>query len=338
MTESPVLAVQDLYKAFVSRASFNPLDHTIVPAVDGISFTIAKGETVAFVGESGCGKSTLARLVLHLYQPDKGKIMLLGTEVQGLSERAFRPHRRHVQMVFQNPLLSFDPMQSIGGSIRETMRLRSSKDDADPELANLLIEVGLSPKFANLRPRNVSGGELQRAGIARALAAYPDLVVLDEPTSALDMSIQGQVLSLLRDLQTKRGLSYLLASHDLRMVRMVANRVVVMYLGQIVEEAPAVDLFREPRHPYTLALTNANRLGRRGSARSDGLVRLRGSLRYPAKEYKGCRLVGRCPFAEERCKEPQELIEIAPGHRSRCWKSATGELPTGVALEELSSP
>ncbi len=337
MTNAPVLAVQDLHKAFVSRASFNPLDHTVVPAVDGISFTIAKGETVAFVGESGCGKSTLARLVLHLYRPDKGKIRLLGTEVQGMSERSFRPHRRHVQMVFQNTLLSFDPMQTIGGSIRESMRLRPSSGDTGQELAGLLVEVGLSPKFANLKPRNVSGGELQRAGIARAIAAYPDLVVLDEPTSALDMSIQGQVLSLLAELQAKRGLSYLLASHDLRMVRMVANRVVVMYLGQIVEEAPAAEIFREPRHPYTLALTNANRLGRHGSTRSDDLVRLRGSLRYPAKDYKGCRLVGRCPFSVERCTQPQELLEIAPGHYSRCWRSATGELVTADAVEEPTS-
>jgi oligopeptide/dipeptide ABC transporter ATP-binding protein len=328
MTNSPVLAVRDLHKAFVSRASFNPLDHTFVPAVDGVSFTIAKGETVAFVGESGCGKSTLARLVLHLYRPDKGKITLMGTEVQGLSERAFRPHRRHVQMVFQNPLLSFDPMQTIGGSIREAMRLRPSIPDTGAELANLLIEVGLSPKFANLRPRNVSGGELQRAGIARAIAAYPELVVLDEPTSALDMSIQGQVLSLMRELQAKRGLSYLLATHDLRMVRMVANRVVVMYLGQIVEEGPADELFRQPRHPYTLALTNANRLGRHRSSRADDVIRLRGSLRYPPKDYRGCRLVGRCPLAVDRCTEPQELLEVGPQHHSRCWRSATGELVT----------
>ena len=325
-----VLQVDSLVKSFSARSVLNPLNVRRIPAVDGVSLTIGRGETVAVVGESGSGKSTLGRLVMKLLRADSGWISLVGRDIQGLSDAAFRPLRRHVQMVFQNPLMSFDPFYSIGASIRETLRLRRDGEAGDRQVDMLLHEVGLTPRFAKLRPRSVSGGELQRAALARALAPYPELVVLDEPTSALDMSIQGQVLSLLRDLQQERGLSYLLATHDLRVVQMVAHRVVVMYLGQVMETAPTRELFAKPLHPYTLGLFYASDLAGRSEA-SDRKYRIRGALSYPAAGYAGCRLVGRCPLAMDRCKEPQELVTVAPGHAVRCWRAAAGETAGGVS-------
>ena len=326
----PILQVDSLAKSFSARSMLNPLNVRRIPAVDGVSLTIGRGETVAVVGESGSGKSTLGRLVLKLLRADSGRISLLGREIQNLSDAAFRPLRRHVQMVFQNPLTSFDPFYTIGASIRETMRLRRDGDTSERDVTSLLHEVGLAPRFARLRPRTVSGGELQRAALARALAPYPELVVLDEPTSALDMSIQGQVLSLLRALQQERGLSYLLATHDLRVVQMVAHRVIVMYLGQVMETAPTPELFARPLHPYTLGLFYARDLAGRSEA-SDRKYRIRGALSYPPPGYAGCRLVGRCPLAMEICKEPQELVTVAPGHQVRCWRAAAGETSGGMA-------
>jgi oligopeptide/dipeptide ABC transporter ATP-binding protein len=295
-----------------------------IPAVDGVTFSLARGRTTALVGESGCGKSTLARLILHLYRPSSGRIALLGTEVQALSERAFRSFRRNVQMVFQNPLASFDPMYTIGSSISEVAKLSASGEEPR-RLAELLDEVGLSTRFAQLKPRDVSGGELQRAAVARALACHPALVVMDEPTSSLDMSIRGQVLSLMRDLQARHSLSYLIATHDLRTVRMLADEVIVMYLGQIVERGPTKEIFGNPQHPYTLGLLYAEDLGSR-SEEGDRTIKIRGTLRYPDPEYEGCRLVDRCPAAIERCREPQQLRETSPGHLVRCRRAPGGEL------------
>jgi peptide/nickel transport system ATP-binding protein len=326
----PVLDVESLVKSFSARSVLNPLNVRRIPAVDGVNLTIGRGETVAVVGESGSGKSTLGRLVLKLLRADSGRISLVGREIQHLSDAAFRPLRRHVQMVFQNPLMSFDPFYTIGASIRETMRLRRNGEVDDRQVSQLLHEVGLAPRFARLRPRSVSGGELQRAALARALAPYPELVVLDEPTSALDMSIQGQVLSLLREMQRERGLSYLLATHDLRVVQMVAHRVVVMYLGQVMETAPTRELFARPLHPYTLGLFYARDLAGRSEA-SDRKYRIRGALSYPPPGYTGCRLVGRCPLALEKCKEPQDLVTVAPGHAVRCWRAAAGETSGGTS-------
>jgi peptide/nickel transport system ATP-binding protein len=325
-----VLQIDALVKSFSARSALNPFTVRRIPAVDGVSLSVGRAETVAVVGESGSGKSTLGRLVLRLLRPDSGRITLVGRDIQNLTDAAFRPLRQHVQMVFQNPLMSFDPFYTIGASIRETMRLRRSGGTGDAQVGELLDEVGLTPRFAHLRPRSVSGGELQRAALARALAPYPELVVLDEPTSALDMSIQGQVLSLLRDLQQERGLSYLLATHDLRVVRMVSHRVEVMYLGQVMETAPTRELFAQPLHPYTLGLLYASDLAGRSEA-SDRKYRIRGALSYPPAGFSGCRLVGRCPFAVERCKEPQQLVAVGPHHSVRCWRAVAGEISGGMA-------
>jgi oligopeptide/dipeptide ABC transporter ATP-binding protein len=329
-TPTNVLEVDALVKSFAARSVLNPLSVRRIPAVDGVSLTVGRAETVAVVGESGSGKSTLGRLVLKLLKSDSGRIRLVGREIQNLSDSAFRPLRRHVQIVFQNPLTSFDPFYTIGASILETMNLRRDGDSGGRQIGQLLHEVGLAPRFAKLRPRAVSGGELQRAALARALAPYPELVVLDEPTSALDMSIQGQVLALLRDLQHERGLSYLLATHDLRVVQMVAHRVVVMYLGQVMETAPTRDLFAQPLHPYTLGLFYASDLAGRTEA-SDRKYRIRGALSYPEPGYAGCRLVGRCPLAVDKCREPQALVTVKPGHSVRCWRAAAGETSGGTS-------
>jgi oligopeptide/dipeptide ABC transporter ATP-binding protein len=323
-----VLEVQSLRKTFRQRRSPGRGRRTTT-AVDGVSLTLERGRTIALVGESGCGKSTLARLILHLHQADSGRIVLLGREVQGLSEREFRPYRRHVQMIFQNPLASFDPMYTTGSAIAEVMKLLPPAERDESRIGELLTEVGLSPRFAKLKPRQVSGGELQRAAIARALAAHPDLVVMDEPTSALDMSIRGQVLSLMRDLQARHSLSYLIATHDLRTVRLVADEVIVMYLGQIVEQGPTAEIFDNPRHPYTIGLLYAENLAARTPER-DSTIGIRGALRHPDPDYQGCRLVGRCPAAVERCREPQPLAEIAAGHLVRCTRALSHELEGGL--------
>jgi len=318
-----VLEVEAVRKTFRQSAGI-ARGMRAIAAVDGVDLRLERGRTVALVGESGCGKSTLARLILRLHKPDSGRIRLLGHEVQDLSERAFRPLRRHVQMVFQNPLGSFDPMHTIGTSVAETMRLRANGGSTEGAVGELLTEVGLSPRFAKLKPRAVSGGELQRAAIARALAPHPDLVVMDEPTSALDMSIQGQVLSLLKALQERHGLSYLIATHDLRTVRLVADEVMVMYLGQVVESGPTEEILTRPTHPYTRGLLYASDLTGRTDEK-DRTVRIKGAVRTAEPGFRGCRLVDRCPVAAERCREEQELTEVGPGHRARCWRAVTGE-------------
>ena len=320
----PILDVRDLRKSFKSPGRLGG-QRRRVQALDGVSLSVPEGATVAIVGESGCGKTTLARTVAHLTRPDSGTIRLLGNEVQDLNDSGFRPYRRHVQMVFQNPLGSFDPLYSIGASIAEVAKLRPDGGRLDARIADLLAEVGLSPRFAKIKPRQMSGGEQQRAAIARALAARPELVVMDEPTSALDMSIQGQVLRLMHDLQQRHKLSYLISTHDLRSVGLVSHTVIVMYLGQIVEQGPTETVLERPSHPYTRGLLHAHDLARR-TARKDDAVRIRGTLKYPDAGYTGCRLVGRCPFEQEKCREPQALAPVGPDHTARCWRVAAGEI------------
>ncbi len=324
--ETPILELRGVRKTFAPRGRLARRHKSAVAAVDGVDLTLRRGTTTALVGESGSGKSTLARLVLRLHDADAGQILFDGQEVQDLDDARFRPFRKRVQMVFQNPLTSFDPVHTIGASIRETLRLARPEGDVDARVGELLTEVGLSPRFAGLRPRDVSGGELQRAGIARALAVVPDLVVMDEPTSALDMSIQGQVLELLARLQQRHALTYLLVTHDLRTVRMIADRVVVMYLGQVVEEGPTEQVFGDPRHPYTRGLLYAHDLAAR-TEEGDRDVRIRGSLRTPRPGEEGCRLLGRCPLGDEgRCSQPQPLSELGGDHRARCWRAAEGQI------------
>lgn len=302
---TPVLSVRSLRKEFVIRGKAGSGRKTIVP-VNDVSFDILPGRTMALVGESGSGKSTLARMIMRLYKPEGGTISIDGAEIQSLSRRDLRPLRRQFQMVFQNPLLSFDPSMTIGDSIAEVLRLsgRLSREERTRRIGELLTDVGLSPSFADLRPRGVSGGELQRAALARAISVYPKLLVLDEPTSALDVSIQGQVIALLERLQKERGMAYLFATHDLRVVRLTSHDVMVVYRGRVVERATTDEIFRDARHPYTLSLFAAEGVTGAGHSGASGR--------------------GTCPLGEGECDESDHLVEVSATHWVRCWRAYEG--------------
>lgn len=302
----PVLAVRGLRKQFTIRGRRSSGKKTITP-VDDVSFEIMPGRTMALVGESGSGKSTLARLIMRLYNSDGGLIAIDGVEIQALGRRQLRTIRNQFQMVFQNPLLSFDPSMTLGASIAEVHRLAGNRTAAQrrADIAQLLTDVGLSPAFADLRPRGVSGGELQRAALARAISVYPRLLVLDEPTSALDVSIQGQVLALLATLQRERGMAYLFATHDLKVVRLTSHDVIVLYRGKIVERATTQEMFDEPRHPYTLSLFAAERAAQPSSIDAG-------------------RVAGVCPLADGACDGDNHLLEITAIHWVRCWREYEG--------------
>jgi len=304
-SENPVLTVRSVRKQFVIRGKAGSGRKVIVP-VDDVSFDILPGRTMALVGESGSGKSTLARLIMRLYRPESGVILIDGVEIQALSRRQLRPHRHKFQMVFQNPLLSFDPSKTIGSSIAEVMRLsgRLPRKVRDQAIGDLLTDVGLSPAFAHLRPRGVSGGELQRAALARAISVYPRLLVLDEPTSALDVSIQGQVLALLDRLQQDRGMAYLFATHDLRVVRLTSHDVMVVYRGKVVERASTDEIFGGARHPYTLSLFAAE------GVRAHDVPILAGS--------------DVCAFGDDDCAGENHIVTVSPTHSVRCWREYVG--------------
>lgn len=299
----PVLSARGLRKEFRVRGAGR------VVAVDDVSFDVASGRTTALVGESGSGKSTLLRLIMGLHRPHGGVVELDGVRLFDLRGRRLRRQRASYQMVFQNPLLSFDPVYTIGASIWEVMRLAPEQPaDRVAAIADLLISVGLSPDFAELRPRQVSGGELQRAAIARAMSVHPKLLVLDEPTSALDVSIQAQVLALLASLQRERGMAYLLATHDLAMVRRISHDVVVLFGGRLVELASTSELFRNPMHPYTGSL----------------LATERGVETVADAVVPAVRIADGCPLTGTPCPEPLHLVETSPGHLVRCWLGYEG--------------
>jgi oligopeptide/dipeptide ABC transporter ATP-binding protein len=287
-----------------------------VRAVDHVSLALSRRTTVAIVGESGCGKSTLARLLLNLEQPDSGSVNFQGEPLGTMSRAETQDYRRAVQMVFQHPQESFNPMLTIRSSLRDALRLRDDlssrkKDDAVHEL---LVRVGLDPSIGERWRRELSGGELQRAALARALGSQPVFLVLDEPTSALDASIRGQIVELLMRLQEDSGLGYMLITHDMRLVHMMADHVRVMYLGQIVEEGPP-SVLQDSLHPYTRSLIKAAFL-------EDGRVRaaIRGEVAEMPAGYEGCRFYPRCPFGTQECLQPQVLEEASPGHDVRCWR------------------
>lgn len=327
MNNLALLEVKELVKTY--RVQHGLFRRGVLTAVANVSFEVRRGETLALVGESGCGKSTIGRCLLGLTHPDGGAIRFQGQEIQQLSPGQFRPYRRHLQMVFQDPLGSFNPVMKISRALLEPLRLRQelSETERRAEVVKLLEHVKLEGRFANLYPRQMSGGQLQRVGIARAIAPQPELIFLDEPTSALDMSIRGQIVNLLLDLQQEQNLSYVLVTHDLRLVRSMADRVIVMYLGQIVEEGRVEELFTQPLHPYTRGLLAATLVGQRQNT-----LQLKGEVLALSPGYAGCRLYARCPFARPRCaEEPQELRPLAPGRRVRCWRSE--EIQTELAVE-----
>lgn len=295
-------------------------------AVDGVSLSVERGEAVGLVGESGCGKSSLGRAVLRLEPWQSGDVLLDGASVRDLKGSALKAFRRRAQMIFQDPFGSLNPRLSVGGAIDEVLRVHGARD-ADQRRARceaLMNDVGLRPEHLSRYPHEFSGGQRQRIGIARALAVKPDLLVADEPVSALDVSVQVQVLNLLRDIQRERGIALLFVAHDLAVVRYICQRVCVMYLGRLVETGPAGEVYGLPRHPYTAALLAAipdvdKGLKRReASAASSGGESATDAI-STGRPAKGCSFAPRCPLARERCREETPALrEIAPGRQSAC--------------------
>ncbi|MFX4285603.1 ABC transporter ATP-binding protein [Janibacter sp. G349] len=307
-----------------------------VYAVDGVDLQIRRGETYGLVGESGCGKSTLGRAILHLEPATDGTVTFDGEPISTLTGEALRSRRKDLQMVFQDPMGSLDPRQSVEALLVEGMKAHGiAKDakEAEPRLRQLLADVGLPPAALKKYPHEFSGGQRQRIGIARALSVDPELIVADEPVSALDVSVQAQVINLMSDLQDEYGLTYLVIAHDLAVVRHISDRVGVMYLGGIVEEAPADDLYATPLHPYTRALLSAVPVPDPVVEDTREQILLSGDLPSPANPPSGCRFHTRCPWRQEtRCdtERPQlRVVSDAAEHKVAChWAEqiASGEI------------
>lgn len=313
----PLLALRDLKVHF----HLSGRGKRVVKAVDGVTIDIYSGETLGLVGESGCGKSTLGRAILRLTDPTSGQVLYRDHDLAHLSKKAMREHRRHLQIIFQDPYASLNPRMTVGqivGEPLETFRLARGRE-AEQRVQELLETVGLSKRFIKRYPHEFSGGQRQRIGIARALAVDPEFIVADEPISALDVSIQAQIMNLLQKLQREKNLTYLFISHDLRAIRHVSNRVAVMYLGKLVEIADAKTIYAEPLMPYTRALISAVPVpDPKIEARRRRIV-LEGDVPSPINPPPGCRFHTRCPYMIQACKEVvPTLVEIRPRHFAAC--------------------
>jgi peptide/nickel transport system ATP-binding protein/oligopeptide transport system ATP-binding protein len=335
----PVLEARELRKHFVVSRDLLGRPRARVAAVDGVSFALAAGETLAIVGESGCGKSTVGRLLMRLIEPGSGRILLDGQDVTALGHEAMRRRRRDIQLVFQDPYASLNPRMTIAQTVAEPLALHGIVPAAGrrARVEELLRLVGLRADHADRYPHEFSGGQRQRAVIARALASEPRVIVCDEAVSALDVSIQAQILNLLKDLQHRLGLALIFISHDLSVVRHVADRVAVMYLGKLVELGTAGQVFSRPRHPYTRALMAAipiPRPGARGRGHPDAL---KGDLSSPIDLPPGCRLHPRCPHARPDCdRVAMDLLAEPDGHANACayWR----DLPPAEAQARPAAP
>ena len=319
MNMDTLLEVKNLRKAFAVTSG--PLEgkKLRLQAVDGLSFTLAKGETLGVVGESGCGKSTAAKLLMRLFDADEGEALYQGVDLLKLSRRQLRPYRRKIQMVFQDPYSSLNPRMRVGKIIGEALIIHklAPAQKIRSKVIDLLNIVGLPEEYYDRFPHEFSGGQRQRIGIARALAVQPELIIADEPVSALDVSIQAQIVNLLQDIQDEFGLTYIFISHDLSVIEHISDRVAVMYLGKIVETASAGDLYGRPRHPYTEALLNALPVPRPGATKNRRI--LSGEVPSPLAPPPGCHFHPRCPYVRDICRTESPLLEEkAVGHLAAC--------------------
>jgi oligopeptide transport system ATP-binding protein len=331
MTDAPLLEITNLVKNYPVRSGILRRSLGTVHAVDGVSFTLGAGETLGLVGESGCGKSTVARSIMRLIEPTSGTIRLNGTDITRLGKAEMRPHRRSMQIVFQDPFASLNPRMTAGDIVGEPLTVHglAAGEAKRARVAELFDQVGLRPDQMRNYPHQFSGGQRQRICIARALALGPSLIVCDEPVSALDVSIQAQVINLLIDLQRKYSFSYLFIAHDLAVVAHISHRVAVMYLGRIVEIADKTELFANPRHPYTQALLASVPVADPRARRLTALID--GDVPSPINPPSGCAFHTRCPHVMARCKtETPRLTEIDAGHQAACFlneATAAGSAP-----------
>src|ERR1041385_2926561 len=328
MADQPLLQVKGLKKYFPIRGGLFSREVARVHAVDDISMDILKGETLGLVGESGCGKYTTGRCILRLIEPTAGQVSFEDKDVTTLDKRSLRHLRRDMQIIFQDPYASLNPRMTVGSIIGEALvihKLAKSKREREERVVHLLETVGLSADHLRRYPHEFSGGQRQRIGIARALAVSPKLIVADEPVSALDVSIQAQVINLLEDLQAQFGLTYLFIAHDLSVVEHISTRVAVMYLGKIVEIAPAKELYTNPKHPYTEALLSAVPIPDPTMKRKR--ILLEGDVPSPINPPSGCRFHTRCSLRVPSCSQNEQVLkEVRPGHWVAC------QVRTGVAI------
>ncbi len=326
---APVIRIEGLSKTFTPRRGFSLGSKAGVRAVDDISLDVQPGSTTALVGESGCGKSTTGRLILRLIEPTAGRILFEGRDIASLGRRELKAVRRHLQIIFQDPFGSMSPRRTVAQIIAEPLEAQGmipSPARGREIVAGLLEQVGLSPDHMHRTARQFSGGQRQRIGIARAISVGPRFIVADEPVSALDVSVQAQIVNLMQDLQAQQNLAYLFISHDLAIVRHIADRVAVMYLGRIVEEGPKAQIFAAPQHPYTQALLSAAPDANL-AARRERII-LGGDVPSPTAVPSGCGFRTRCPLAQQICMESRpELRHVAPGQTAACHFATPNPIP-----------
>ena len=308
----PLLEVKNLKKFF-------PTPRGLLHAVDDVSFSIEEGKTLGIVGESGCGKSTLGRTILHLYEPTDGSMFFEGKDITNLDKKELKEIRANMQMIFQDPYSSLDPRKMIEDTIMEPLKVYKigTREERIQKTLEIMRMVGLDERLRQSFPHELNGGRRQRVVVARALALNPKFIVCDEPVSALDVSVQAQILNLLRDLQKEHGLSYIFITHDMSVVRHISDEICVMYLGQIVEKCPTAELFRNPLHPYTQALLASIPVVGADDDDSETEI-IQGELSSPINPKPGCRFFNRCKHACEKCREVQQFREVGPGHNVLC--------------------
>ena len=310
---TPLLDVQNLKKYFKTKGG-------MLHAVDDVTFTLEKGHTLGVVGESGCGKTTLGRTLLHLTDVTSGKIYFEGEDITDPSRRELKKLREQMQIIFQDPFSSLDPRMTVGEAIMEPLQMRGgmSKEAMLDRTHELMDTVGLASRFEHSYPHELDGGRRQRIGIARALSLEPKFIVCDEPVSALDVSIQAQVINLMLDLQEQWGFAYMFVTHDLSVVKYISDEIMVMYLGQVVEKAPANELFSNTLHPYSKALLSAIPIPKYPN--NSKRILIQGEITSPINPKPGCRFMARCHYASEACSNPQKLEEHSPGHFVACCR------------------